>query len=198
MKNSQNSLSYFQLQTHAEEEEEEETKRKLRCLKTSRRIYIYKYIFFAFFQKIKLPFTCWFPPAKSHQRERDWSRRVCAVEIRTTVSPRMNFQRRSASRLFILSAAIVNRLIYASAFFFLFLPEQRAQLHPLQADESYITWMRTCAGEPYLPLGTAGRLFFFLQTHQQPFNTTDQTLGCFHSEPKWLEILLKVREHGQY
>lgn len=57
MKNSQNSLSYFQLQTHAEEEEEEETKRKLRCLKTNRRIYIYINIyFFCVFSENKIAF----------------------------------------------------------------------------------------------------------------------------------------------
>lgn len=81
----------------------------------------------------------------------DLARSVGSKHAWVRVSRQMNFQRsagvRFACRLFILSVACqqANFMPQPSS---LFLPERRAQLHPLQADKSYITWMRTRAGEP--------------------------------------------------
>lgn len=127
-------------------------------------IYIF-FIFFALFQKIKLPFTCWLPPAKSHQRERDWSRRVCEVETRTTVSPRMNFQRRSASLppVHRLGCSRQQANLCLSLFFSSsYLSKGLSCIHFKQTNRTSPEWghvqvSRTCL------LGTAGRLVFFFE-----------------------------------
>lgn len=136
--------------------------------------------FSVLFLKVKLPFACWLPSAMPQQkgegglisqglRGRNPPPPPTTTHHRSAFRPRINFQRGGigfACRPFILPAAC-QRANFMPQPSFLFRPERRAQLHPLQADESYITWMRPRAGEPYLPLGTAGRLIF-LWTKQKP------------------------------